>query len=282
MWYYELNRQAFGPVSQETIAEELRAGKIQSNTLVWREGWPQWKPLGETELAALAGLPVSRAASLPPSPPAMINTAQPKKIKLDSFTRLFWWWFGLNLSVLPFLIISTLSRNQTWAMGLLCVFELPVVAGTVLQYILIYRLWQMIQDGFARTTPGKAVGFMFIPLFSFYWLFVVYFGLARDQKAYIERHFDNSYTSSIRKPHPGIALASVISSWAFLIFYFIFIIVVLSHSFMAQITPMELTNALTPNYLVTLIFSFLQFGLMVVMFFDFFLTAKSILKAESV
>jgi len=281
MWYYELNRQAFGPVSQETIAEEIRAGKILKNTLVWREGWPQWKPLEETELAALVGLPLSGADLLPPSPPATINVPQPKKVKPDSFTKLFWWWFGLNLMVFPFLIVSALSGNQPWTMGLLCVFELPVLAGTVLQYILIYKLWQVVQDGFARTTPGKAVGFMFIPVFSLYWLFVVYFGLARDQEAYIERHFDNSFTASVRKPHPGIALASVISSWVFLIFYFIFIIIVLSQAFMTQITPMELTNALTPNQWVMLIFSFLQLALMDIMFFDFFLTAKSILKAES-
>ena len=34
--------------------------------------------------------------------------------------------------------------------------------------------------GGARTSPGKAVGFMFIPFFSLYWIFVCYHGWAQD------------------------------------------------------------------------------------------------------
>ena len=37
-----------------------------------------------------------------------------------------------------------------------------------------------IQDGYARTTPGLAVGLMFIPVFNIYWQFVALKGLAED------------------------------------------------------------------------------------------------------
>jgi len=41
-------------------------------------------------------------------------------------------------------------------------------------------------------TPGKAVGFMFIPIFSFYWHFQVQWGFAKDFNAFIDRHEINT------------------------------------------------------------------------------------------
>jgi len=52
-------------------------------------------------------------------------------------------------------------------------------------YIILYKAWQVIQDGQPRTTPGKAVGFLFIPFFNFYWMFMAYWGWAKDCNAYI-------------------------------------------------------------------------------------------------
>jgi hypothetical protein len=43
-----------------------------------------------------------------------------------------------------------------------------------------------IQDGSPRMTPGKAVGFLFIPFFNLYWLFQVYSGFATDYNNYLK------------------------------------------------------------------------------------------------
>jgi hypothetical protein len=43
-----------------------------------------------------------------------------------------------------------------------------------------YRLWKLIPSDIARTTPGKAVGFLLIPFFNIYWVFVSYVGLSQD------------------------------------------------------------------------------------------------------
>lgn len=51
----------------------------------------------------------------------------------------------------------------------------------VLNLIFLYRLWFMVQKsniGIKKPTPGKAVGFMFIPFFNIYWLFIVYRNLS--------------------------------------------------------------------------------------------------------
>jgi len=57
-----------------------------------------------------------------------------------------------------------------------------MLAGTISGCMLHYQLWKLIPTHIARTTPGKAVGFMFIPLFNFYWCFVSLLGLSKDLK----------------------------------------------------------------------------------------------------
>jgi hypothetical protein len=75
---------------------------------------------------------------------------------------------------------------------LLVLFSLLVLASFLYQSIvwlvLIYKAWAAIQDGHARTSPGKAVGFLFIPFFNVYWMFQAYWGLAKDYNAYVDRH----------------------------------------------------------------------------------------------
>ena len=68
------------------------------------------------------------------------------------------------------------------------------IVGIVFYYMMLYRAWSAIQDmprGMPRTTPGKAVGFLFIPFFNFYWIFVGIYGLAQDYNRYIaEKKYD--------------------------------------------------------------------------------------------
>ena len=52
--------------------------------------------------------------------------------------------------------------------------------GWVFYLMLLYKLWCVVQDGRAQTTPGQAVGFLFIPCFNIYWQFVSFWGLAKD------------------------------------------------------------------------------------------------------
>ena len=57
---------------------------------------------------------------------------------------------------------------------------------------LTYKMWKAIQDGHARTTPGQAVGFLFIPFFNLYWVFQTYRGFAEDFNSFIRRHSINA------------------------------------------------------------------------------------------
>ena len=63
-----------------------------------------------------------------------------------------------------------------------------LVAAVVYQAIMLYRLWCTVQDGGAQTTPGQAVGFMFIPFFNIYWQFVAIWGLSKDLNRVSRNH----------------------------------------------------------------------------------------------
>ena len=65
---------------------------------------------------------------------------------------------------------------------------MAMIYAVVILSIFVYKMWKAIQDGHARTTPGKAVGFLFIPFFNYYWIFQAFWGFSVDYNAYIERH----------------------------------------------------------------------------------------------
>jgi hypothetical protein len=62
---------------------------------------------------------------------------------------------------------------------------LTMIFAAIMLCVLIHRLWTAIQPGHPRATPGKAVGFMFIPFFNLYWVFQVYHGWAQDYNRYV-------------------------------------------------------------------------------------------------
>lgn len=60
------------------------------------------------------------------------------------------------------------------------------ISSVVYWGYLLFRCWALVQDsGCSRTTPGRAVGFCFIPFFNFYWNFVAKICLADEMNNYI-------------------------------------------------------------------------------------------------
>jgi hypothetical protein len=74
-------------------------------------------------------------------------------------------------------------------LALLLAGGLAVLVAEIVAYVLIYKMWAIIQDdGRARTTPGAAVGLLFVPCYNLFWVFQVYMGWAQDFNGYIRRH----------------------------------------------------------------------------------------------
>jgi len=70
---------------------------------------------------------------------------------------------------------------------------IPIIPAAVFWCIFIFKAWKAIQDDHTVATPGKALGFMFIPFFNLYWLFIAigswgkeYNGFARRNKLNVE------------------------------------------------------------------------------------------------
>jgi uncharacterized membrane protein YhaH (DUF805 family) len=63
-WYIAKNGQQEGPVTPQQIKALVNAGSLDPATaMVWREGLTDWKPLGESELAAEIAIPTPAVAS---------------------------------------------------------------------------------------------------------------------------------------------------------------------------------------------------------------------------
>ena len=85
-----------------------------------------------------------------------------------------------------FSIFSIFTYGKVALFSILAVASGPI--GEIAYLVLLYKAWASIQDGYARTSPGKAVGFMFIPFFSLYWIFPSQWGFAVDYNKYVDRN----------------------------------------------------------------------------------------------
>ena len=282
MWYYEWNQQPFGPISKETLAEDLRSGKISGDTLVWREGMTEWKPLNQTELASLVGekVPDNVPPLVPVAPVFYPGYSQPQKVKIETLSKLFWWWFCLTILGVPFYLTTQAFPGEIWSAGLVCGWELCTLASTVLMYVLLYQFWKVVQDGSQRTTPGQAVGFLFIPFFNFYWYLVAYFGLSKDLNRYIGQHLEGQISVEVRKSRPVLALLYVILLWAQLVLAGFVYADLFSNLRETLTNPAAISPVNSSLSLVMMIAFLIQTAVQILVFFDFFNTVKSIRAAE--
>jgi len=85
---------------------------------------------------------------------------------------------------LPILLIYDLMElDGTWLEserdGFSLVFFLPsIVLLEIFECILLYKCWKALPGAYRKTSPGRAVGFLFIPVYNFYWYFCTYKWLA--------------------------------------------------------------------------------------------------------
>jgi len=84
-------------------------------------------------------------------------------------------------------------------------------------------MWKAIQDGHARTTPGPAVGLLFVPLFNLYWVFPAYRGFAEDFNRFTRRHSINAppLPTGLFTTYGALTICSIILSIFTPIFWWI-------------------------------------------------------------
>ena len=112
----------------------------------------------------------------------------------------------VSVAVIAFLTVKAWDPSDApLSLFLLGLVSLFLMYGAVVFCFFLYRIWAAIQDGHARTTPGRAVGFLFIPFFNLYWGFQALAGFANDYNSFTSRHSLN-----LPRLSPGIFTAYMI------------------------------------------------------------------------
>ncbi len=70
-WYYELEGQPVGPVTEEQMQAARKSGLVGADSRVWQDGWPDWRPAGEVFTST------TYAGALPPPVPAAASPGGP-------------------------------------------------------------------------------------------------------------------------------------------------------------------------------------------------------------
>lgn len=100
--------------------------------------------------------------------------------------------------ILPIFLVSIGAGREVILMSNLMTFLIiplffvliliPLFTYMVLYLIQIYRMWDVINDGHSRATPGEALGYLFVPFYNLYWIFDIWGGFPTDYNAFVERH----------------------------------------------------------------------------------------------
>lgn len=227
-WYVMQGEEQLGPYSGTQLAEFAAAGNVIRESLVWAEGMESWLPAGQIEGLFPTPAPVAQAAPRGPSPanpyapPAGGLTIHSRGAALDLHEPypspgvkntgmgafLFMFLGGIVLCGIGFLIggvigqsAERMSETDQISGGMIggsLAALLLILGGCILNalsfipvYIALYRAWKCLEPGgYARTTPGAAVGMLFIPFFNYYWIFQAFKGLASDWNTTVQSYPD--------------------------------------------------------------------------------------------
>lgn len=195
-YYILINGRETGPLT----FDQLRSYSIQPDTKVWRNDLPNWVEARELdELKELLGYSpssFSRQNTGYTAPPASHASGN-----FDTFGFLarldknYQWMIGSIITLLAgtlFLVFASVAAvaaeryDDSYARvgSFMLIAILIFLAGVVLTIVFFckvqYAYWTIVQDGSQKPSPGEAVGFLFIPLFNFYWAFVSFNRLSKE------------------------------------------------------------------------------------------------------
>lgn len=71
------------------------------------------------------------------------------------------------------------------------VADVFLILGVLIELVLYYKMWAVIQDDEVSVSPAKAILFLLIPFFNIYWMLNMLIGFAEDYNSFIERRSIN-------------------------------------------------------------------------------------------
>jgi hypothetical protein len=169
IWYYALGNERKGPVAFSELVRLTSSGVITPNSLVWKKGMAEW-----VAAKAAPGL-FDSPPTIPPAIPRPQDSTAIAPSPLLTVACLTGTLGGFCLSALAGKVISP-KLFEIAAIPLGAAAIVTVVFGC----IFVYKSWSCLPLDRRNTTPGKAVGFLFIPIFNLYWPFVAVYGLSKQ------------------------------------------------------------------------------------------------------
>lgn len=127
---------------------------------------------------------------------------------------------GVPMFTLILVVLLTVTRN--WRADgitatLLIITWLVMVAGAVVVLRFVYRMWDGLRADGPRTSPGKAVALLFIPVFNLYWMFQVFGGFATDfNRAAAARNVAVRLPRALFAAYPIAAMLAAFPIWGML------------------------------------------------------------------
>lgn len=205
-WHLVRGGRQSGPHSFDELKQLLTGSDpAREQILVWTEQLQAWSDprmvpglLGSPALAPAPSGPPSRPLNPYETPASALAVSTSTLARSDSRFRPkpanFWllvsfYVVGFLLMILSAVALAVLQQPQSGVDPQVAgtIGGIGVLAGlvlftwaSVLILIYLYRAWKIVHPAHARTTPGKAVGFLFIPFFNLYWIFEAYRGWAVD------------------------------------------------------------------------------------------------------
>ncbi|TAE90861.1 MAG: DUF4339 domain-containing protein [Verrucomicrobia bacterium] len=225
-WYLSSEGQTLGPYTGEQLQQFAQEGRIIDSTLLWAEGMTEWMPASQIpgvlpQPTAVAPAPAAAPAWAPPGARAAGSSALAPSTSLRPGPMAgaaptdapyphipvksvsFGLWAGSFVGSIVLFIIALIAtvalaqndpENAATAGGfggiLLLLSVVAHVASAIFYCIIIYRAWLCLKAGAPRTTPGSAVGLMFVPLYNIYWMFVAINGLPKDWNRVVSSYED--------------------------------------------------------------------------------------------
>jgi hypothetical protein len=148
---YDGNKQ--GPYSLDELKNSVKTGKLYGSELGWKQGMTDWVSLEDI----LDTRPVTYY------------------MEPQSWVACSFFCASSILSIALTIAFSERSYDAFMICRLMC--RLTLLTASILLLIRLFKAWKVLQNISARIripSPGQAIGFLFIPLFNFYWGFVAF------------------------------------------------------------------------------------------------------------
>lgn len=209
-WYYSVDGiQGHGPYSVSEILKFVEQGRASLDSVVWRHGENARKLRSEpafSERLAQATAGVNPGMLMTP---AMQQMSALEAIELTPITplervrlngqlrsRYKWMWITSIVSLVFLLVrividvvavvsdfdlpLSTLNTMKWGAITVVAIYLIAWLLSWIFSHMFLFSFWKSIPGNIARVTAGYAVGFLFIPFFRLYWIFIAFIGGAND------------------------------------------------------------------------------------------------------